>query len=174
MGIGPPAIPALLAADDRFQTRIVPLVEVAGEIVSSSRIRALVLAGEVEHAARLPGRPVPAARGGGPRRPQGTAPRFPTANIVPDEELVCPGHAIYAAYANGRCAAVSVGVRPTFGTGRAVLVETYLIDQNVDLYGRTLTIEFLKRLRGERRFDSAQALTEQMRRDIELARELCG
>ena len=45
---------------------------------------------------------------------------------------MCPGHAIYAAYANGRCAAVSVGVRPTFGTGRAVLVETYLIDQNVD------------------------------------------
>jgi len=166
--------PELLAADDRFQTRIVPLVEVAGEIVSSSRIRALVLAGEVEQAARLLGAPF-RLRGEvihGDHR--GRQLGFPTANIVPDEELVCPGHAIYVAHANGRCAAVSVGVRPTFGTGRGVLVETYLIDQNVDLYGKTLTIEFLKRLRGERRFDSVQALTEQMRRDIELARELCG
>ena len=63
---------------------------------------------------------------------------FPTANIVPDEELVCPGHGVYAARADGRCAAVSVGVRPTFGTGRAVLVEAFLLDLDVDLYGRML------------------------------------
>jgi riboflavin kinase/FMN adenylyltransferase len=99
---------------------------------------------------------------------------YPTANIVPDEALVCPGHGVYAARAGGACAAVSVGVRPTFGTGRAVLVEAYLIDRSVDLYGQLLTIEFLARLRGERRFDSVQALIEQMAKDVEQTRQLCA
>ena len=98
---------------------------------------------------------------------------FPTANIVPDQALVCPGHGVYAARADGVCAAVNVGVRPTFGTGRAVLIEAYLIDYDADLYGRTLRIEFLQRLRGERRFDSVEALVDQMHRDVELTREVC-
>jgi riboflavin kinase/FMN adenylyltransferase len=98
---------------------------------------------------------------------------FPTANIVPDEALVCPGHGVYAARTDGACAAVSVGVRPTFGTGRAVLVEAYLLDRDEDLYGRMLTIEFIQRLRGERRFDSVEALVEQMHDDVERTRELC-
>ncbi|MBV9464528.1 MAG: bifunctional riboflavin kinase/FAD synthetase [Solirubrobacterales bacterium] len=166
--------PALLAADGRFQTRIVPLVEVDGEIVSSSHIRGLVLAGEVQAAARFLGGPFQ-LRGEvvhGDRR--GRELGFPTANIVPDEALVCPGHGVYVARADGDCAAVNVGVRPTFGTGRAVLVEAYLLDRQVDLYGRRLRIEFLKRLRGERRFDSVEALVEQMHDDVRRARELCG
>jgi riboflavin kinase / FMN adenylyltransferase len=164
---------ALLAADPRFETRIVPLVEVDGEIVSSSHIRGLVLAGEVELAAWFLGAPFQ-VRGEvvvGDRR--GRELGFPTANIVPDEALVCPGHGVYVARADGACAAVSVGVRPTFGTGRAVLIESYLLDRDVDLYGQTLTVEFLSRLRGERRFDTVEALVEQMRRDVARTRELC-
>jgi riboflavin kinase/FMN adenylyltransferase len=65
-----------------------------------------------------------------------------------------------------------VGVRPTFGTGRAVLIETYVIDHEVDLYGRRLRLKFLTRLRGERRFDSAVSLVDQMRDDVERARTL--
>jgi len=99
---------------------------------------------------------------------------FPTANLVPDEALVYPGHGVYAARANGACAAVSVGVRPTFGTGRAVLIEAYLLDRSEDLYGQTLRVEFLKRLRGEHRFDSADALVRQMQVDVQRTRELCG
>jgi riboflavin kinase/FMN adenylyltransferase len=99
---------------------------------------------------------------------------FPTANIVPDEALVCPGHGVYAARADGACAAVSVGVRPTFGTGRAVLVEAYLIDREADLYGRRLAVQFVERLRGERRFESVEALVEQMRADVQLTREIVG
>ena len=165
---------ALLLADSRFETRIVPLVEVDGEIVSSSHIRALVLAGEVELAARYLGAPFQ-LRGEvvtGDRR--GRELGFPTANLVPDEALVCPGHGVYVARADATCAAVSVGVRPTFGTGRGVLVEAYLLDREVDLYGQTLRVDFLKRLRGERRFESVDALVEQMHRDVERARELCG
>lgn len=165
--------PALLASAGRFQTRVVPLVEVDGEIVSSSHIRALVLAGEVDLAARYLGAPFQ-LRGEvveGDRR--GRELGFPTANIVPDEALVCPGHGVYVAHADGDCAAVSVGVRPTFGTGRAVLVEAYLLDRDVDLYGRTLSVEFRRRLRGERRFESVDALVEQMHHDVERTRELC-
>jgi riboflavin kinase / FMN adenylyltransferase len=165
--------PALLAADPRFETRIVPLVEVDGEIVSSSHIRGLVLAGEVELAGRFLGAPFQ-VRGEvveGDRR--GRELGFPTANMVPDESLVCPGHGVYVARADGSCAAVSVGVRPTFGTGRAVLIETYLLDRDVDLYGQTLRVDFLSRIRGERRFDTVEALVEQMHRDVARTRELC-
>ena len=165
--------PGLLARDGRFETRVVKLVEVDGEIVSSSHIRALVSAGDVEHAARFLGYPF-RLRGeviSGDRR--GRTLGFPTANIVPDEDLVCPGHGVYAARADGVCAAVSVGVRPTFGTGRAVLVEAYLIDRDVDLYGEILSIDFSARLRGERRFDTVDDLIAQMRLDVEATRRLC-
>ena len=164
--------PALLADDRRFQTRIVPLVEVDGEVVSSSHIRGLVLAGEVELAARFLGAPFQTQGEvvAGDRR--GRTLGFPTANIVPDEALVCPGHGVYAAYADGAPAAVSVGVRPTFGTGRGVLIEAYLIDREVDLYGRRLRIQFLRRLRGERRFDTAGSLIAQMEEDVERTRSL--
>jgi riboflavin kinase/FMN adenylyltransferase len=164
--------PDLLAADRRFQTRVVPLVEVEGEVVSSSHIRGLVLAGEVELAARFLGAPFQ-TQGEvvqGDRR--GRTLGFPTANIVPDEALVCPGHGVYAAYADGAPAAVSVGVRPTFGTGRGVLIEAYLIDRDVDLYGRRLRIQFLRRLRGERRFETAHSLIAQMEEDVERTRSL--
>jgi len=164
---------ALLAADGRFETRVVALVEVDGEIVSSSHIRGLILAGEVELAARFLGAPFQ-LRGpvvAGDRR--GRTLGFPTANLVPDEALVCPGHGIYAARTPEACAAVSIGVRPTFGTGRALLVEAYLLDWDRDLYGQELRIDFLARLRGERRFDSPEALIEQMQIDVQQTRELC-
>jgi riboflavin kinase/FMN adenylyltransferase len=165
--------PSLLKADERFETRVVPLVEVDGEVVSSSHIRGLVLAGEVELATRFLGAPFQ-LRGEvviGDRR--GRTLGFPTANVVPDESLVYPGHGVYAARADGSCAAVSVGVRPTFGTGRGVLVEAYLIDRDVDLYGRKLGIEFMYRLRGERRFESVEALVAQMHEDVERTRQMC-
>jgi riboflavin kinase / FMN adenylyltransferase len=169
---------AMLQAEGRFGTRVVPLVEVDGEVVSSSHIRGLVLAGEVELATRFLGAPFQ-LRGevvSGDRR--GRELGFPTANIVPDEALVCPGHGVYVARAavdgaQHACAAVNVGVRPTFGTGRAVLVEAFLLDRDVDLYGQTLKLDFLARLRGERRFETVDALVEQMHKDVERTRELC-
>ena len=164
----------MLAADPRFVTRVVRLVEVDGEIVSSSHIRGLVSAGDVGRAARFLGAPFQ-MRGEvvtGDRR--GRELGFPTANIVPDEELICPGHGVYAARADGRCAAVSVGVRPTFGTGRAVLVEAFILDFDGDLYGQEMRVDFLARLRGERRFDAVEALVEQMRLDVEQTRRMCG
>jgi riboflavin kinase/FMN adenylyltransferase len=165
---------ALLVADGRFQTRVVTLVEVDGQIVSSSHIRSLVRQGDVAGAAVLLGSRFQ-LRGVVVRGDQrGRELGFPTANLVPDESLICPGFGVYAARAGGACAAVSIGVRPTFDDHQGVLVEDYLLDRDVDLYGRPLRIDFLQRLRGELRFDSAQALIEQMNRDVSQTRMLCG
>jgi riboflavin kinase/FMN adenylyltransferase len=98
---------------------------------------------------------------------------FPTANLVPDEALVYPGHGVYVARADGVCAAVNVGVRPTFGTGRAVLIEAHLLDRDDDLYGRHLRVDFLERLRGEQRFHAVEDLVAQMHLDVQRTRELC-
>jgi len=91
---------------------------------------------------------------------------MPTANLVPDDAYVTPGHGVYAGWANGHPAAVNVGVRPTFETGRGLLVEAHLIDFDDDIYGETLRIAFLARLRGEKRFDSVEELIAQMNRDV--------
>ncbi len=142
----------LLASREEFDTRVVPLVEVDGETISSTRIRALVAAGEMEAARRCLGAPfmVEGTVVEGDRR--GRTLGFPTANLVPDDSLVVPGHGVYAAFANGRPAAVNVGVRPMFDTGRGLLIEAHLIDFDEELYGDVLRVAFVKRLRGERRF----------------------
>jgi riboflavin kinase / FMN adenylyltransferase len=166
--------PRLLAADERFATIVHPLLEVDGEIVSSSHIRGLVLAGDVAKAAELLGTPFQLCGEVVHGDERGRELGFPTANLVPDETLVCPGHGVYACLVDGRPAAVSIGVRPTFQTGRGELIEAYVLDFEGDLYGRELRVDFLTRLRGERRFDTAEALIEQMHRDVQRTREIAG
>ena len=166
--------PEMLASRDEFETRVVPLVEVDGETVSSSRIRALVAAGEVDAAMRCLGAPFMVEGKVIEGDQRGRELGFPTANIVPDDRLVVPGHGGYAAFANGRAAAVNVGVRPTFETGRGLLIEAYLIDYDGDLYGQNLRVAFVSRLRGERRFPGVEDLIAQMHRDVAEAREICA
>jgi riboflavin kinase/FMN adenylyltransferase len=164
----------MLRADARFTTTVHPLLEIDGEIVSSSHIRGLVAAGEVENAARFLGAPFLLAGEVVHGDKRGRELGFPTANLVPDERLACPGHGVYACRAGEHLAAVSIGVRPTFDTGRAELIEAYLLDFQGDLYGNTLELSFLERLRGERRFESAQALTRQMQLDVQRTREIAA
>jgi riboflavin kinase/FMN adenylyltransferase len=172
----------LLRRQDAFEARVVPLVEVDGEIVSSTHIRGLVVAGDLEKANRFLGSPYQ-LRGTvvhGDQR--GRELGYPTANLVPDNALVYPGNGVYACRAafedEGEWrwwpAATNVGVRPTFVTGRGVLVEAYLLDFDGDLYDRELRIAFLERLRGERRFDTVEGLVEQMHRDVQDARAIAA
>jgi riboflavin kinase / FMN adenylyltransferase len=164
----------MLALRPEFGTRVVPLVEVDGETVSSTRVRALVAAGDVAAARRCLGAPfmVEGTVVSGDQR--GRELGFPTANIVPDDRLAIPGYGVYAAFADGVAAAVNVGVRPTFESGRGVLIETYLIDRDEDLYGRTLRVAFVDRIRGEKRFAGVAELIAQMRADVEEARRVCA
>jgi riboflavin kinase / FMN adenylyltransferase len=166
---------------------VVPLVEVSGETVSSSHVRGLVAAGDVKQAAEFLGGPFLFEGEVVSGDLRGRELGMPTANIVPDDALVSPGHGVYAAWAHpmpiraqpaepaacGYPAAVNVGVRPTFESGRGLLVEAHLIGFDGDLYGQDLRIAFVERMRGEKRFDSVDALVEQMHCDVEQARDIC-
>ena len=173
-GHGAEGDPRLLQSRPEFDTRVVPLVEVAGETVSSSHIRGLVAAGEVALAAEFLGGPFLFEGEVVSGDQRGRELGMPTANLVPDDRLITPGHGVYAAWAGDHPAAVNVGVRPTFETGRGLLVEAHLIDFEGDLYGQQLRIAFLERMRGERRFDTVDALVEQMNLDVAEAREICA
>src|SRR5436853_74672 len=165
---------AFLASRPEFETRVVPLVEVEGETVSSSHVRGLVAAGDLGKASRFLGGPFlfEGEVVAGDRR--GRELGMPTANIVPDDALVTPGHGVYAAWAHGRPAAVNVGVRPTFDTGRGTLVEAYLPDFEGARHGETRRVAFIERMRGEKRFESVDELVAQMRLDAEQAREIAS
>jgi riboflavin kinase/FMN adenylyltransferase len=166
--------PAMLAAHPEFETRIQKLVEIDGESVSSSRIRGEISEGDMEGARKCLGVPYmlegEVVKGDQRGRELG----FPTANIVPDPRLVTPGHGVYAAFANGHPAAVNVGVRPTFDSDLGVLVETFMIDFSGDLYGQTLRVAFVEKLRDEIAYEGVDPLIQQMNIDVEEARRICA
>jgi riboflavin kinase / FMN adenylyltransferase len=174
--------PDLLRAQDAFDTRVVELVQGDGEVISSTHIRELIAAGEMERATACLGSPFqlrgPVAHGDKRGRTLG----FPTANLVPDPMLIYPAHGVYACRAAVELdgtwrwwpAATNVGVRPTFVTGRGLLVEAFLLGFDGDLYGRELRLAFLQRLRGELRFESVEELIEQMQRDVEDTRRIAA
>jgi len=196
-GKGAKGTAEFLRSYDEFETNVTPLVEVAGETVSSTQIRGLVAAGEVKEATEFLGGPFLFEGEVVEGDKRGRTLGMPTANLVPDDAYVHPGHGVYAAVANpmpspaghesartrpsrllaagheprasGHPAAVNVGVRPTFDTGRGLLVEAHLIDFEGDLYGQTLRIAFVERMRGEKRFETVDELVEQMNRDVEQA-----
>lgn len=173
-GTGAAGTPEMLSRRPEFETRVVPLVEVGGSTVSSTRIRGLIESGEMEEAQACLGSPFmiegEVVTGDGRGRELG----YPTANLVPDPKLAVPGHGVYAAFADGRPAAVNVGIRPTFASDRGVLIEAHLLDFDGDLYGRNLRIAFLERLRGERAYSEVGELVDQMAVDVEDARRVCA
>jgi riboflavin kinase/FMN adenylyltransferase len=159
-----------------------PLLVLGDVTISSTAIRALLAAGDVAEAARLLGRP---------HRVEGVVVRghqrgrqlgFPTANVESPPHTAIPADGIYAGWlatldetgaeTNRWPAAISIGTNPTFD-GQARTVEAYALDRtDLDLYGLHAAIDFATRLRGTQRFDSIEALVEQMRLDVDEARAL--
>ncbi len=168
---------ALLRRDGRFEVLTVPpVLDDHGERISSTRIRQLVQAGALQQAAQLLGEPFCWAglvvRG----ESRGATLGYPTANLVAIGRLVRPPEGVYACRAEleGRryAAAVSVGTPPMFPHSPP-LVEAYLIDfPPRPLYGRTLALQFIQRLRPQRKFESLDALVQQMAHDVEQTRQL--
>lgn len=104
---------------------------------------------------------------------------YPTANLQLDPRKLLPPNGVYAVRVRlpgeehaRHAAAASIGVRPTFGADLVRLVEVYLLDTSIDLYGEEIAVEFVDYLRPELRFDSVEALCEQMARDVERTREV--
>ncbi len=155
---------------------VTPLMD-AGEPISSTRIRRLLYAGDVDEAARLLGRPyvISAEVIKGAKR--GRSLGFRTANLTMDPERVAPADGIYAVWAGvegeWHKGVANLGVRPSFGNGERLL-EVHLLDYDRDIYGKRLSIEFVKRLRPEERFEDIAALIEQIRYDVEQARHVLG
>ncbi len=157
-----------------FQVHPVPPLLVDGEVVSSTRIRRLVQAGEVRKAARCLGRPY-ALEGpvtGGEGRGKGMG--WPTANLRLPERRVIPADGVYATTAiwkEQRFESVSyIGTRPTFGASDRLL-EVHILDEHVDLYGEQIRVQFVERLRGDESFESADALSARIELDVLKARE---
>ena len=158
--------------------RPIPLIKKEGNVVSSSRIRALVIEGQVEEAARLLARP-PSISGMvqmGDKR--GRTIGFPTANIIPEATRVVPANGVYATRVilpNGESVAsvTNIGVRPTFD-GQQRQIESHLFEWSGHLYGKEIEVQFLHRLREEKKFNGIQELIAQIRRDAEEARKLLG
>jgi riboflavin kinase / FMN adenylyltransferase len=148
-----------------LDARQVPLVEG----VSSTRIRQLAHAGEVETAAAQLGRPLEIDGVVVPGDQRGGTLGFPTANLRVDPQLLVPAFGIYAGAAGERRAAVSIGVNPHYG-GSERRIEAYLLDWEGDLYGHRLLLELWRRLRDERAFGSESELVEQIARDVSQTR----
>jgi len=169
----------LAAAGSRlgFEVVVATPVKLDGEVVSSTRIRNALLAGDVESAARLLGRQY-SVRGTvvhGAKR--GRALGFPTINLAIPPERLLPRDGIYAMSVRVRdeqvTAAASLGVRPTFGGGDRTL-EAYLLDWEGDVYGDRIDAAFVKRLRDELRFASPEELSAQIARDVDATRAALG
>lgn len=151
---------------------VVDPVTVGGVVASSSRVREYILEGRVGAARALLGRPFDldgiVVKGDGRGRSIG----FPTANVDTHGELL-PASGVYAVRVRTQegwhAGAANIGTKPTFG-GSAVTVEVHLLDWSGDLYGQEVRVEFLERLRAERRFASVSELTAQIQRDIAEAR----
>ena len=141
--------------------------------MSSTRIRQLIQAGEMKKAARFLGRPYAidgiVIRG----QQRGQALGWPTANLALPPERVIPPDGVYAAttvWQDQRFDSVAyIGTRPTFGVGER-MIEVYLLDRQVDLYGQPMTVRFIDRLRGDLIFNTADALAVRIEQDVREAR----
>jgi riboflavin kinase/FMN adenylyltransferase len=159
------------------EAHAVPISHGPGGYISSTRIRKLLYEGEVGEAARLLGRPY-LLRGEvveGDRR--GRQIGFPTANVLPDERGLVPGRGVYAGHARvgaerfGAC--TNVGVAPTFDR-RESRVEAYLLGYEGDLYGEVVDVNFVQKLRSEKKFSGIEELKEQIERDVAQAWRVVG
>lgn len=172
---GTPDVLRVLGQEIGFSVETITPVVWKGEIISSTRIRSLLFRGQVREAAELLGR-YPSLAGEVVRGAQrGRCLGFPTANLEVRAERAIPANGIYAVYAvlgEERYRGVAnVGVRPSFDNGERT-VETYILDFEADIYGCDLVVEFVQRLRPEKRFTDIKKLIAQIERDIVEARRI--
>jgi riboflavin kinase/FMN adenylyltransferase len=174
---GDPALLRRLGTRHDFTVEVAPTLARGRTPISSSRIRRLVLLGQVRAAAQLLGRDyfIRSTVEHGVKR--GRELGFPTANLRISPNKLLPATGIYAVRVDLEdrtlAGALSVGFRPTFG-GNTLTVEVFILDFDGDLYDKLLTVWFVQRLRGEKRFASVTTLVQQMARDVENARRILG
>lgn len=160
-----------------FRVRVMPPVLIDGEVISSTRIRQTLRDGAVDQAARYLGRPFRLSGQVVEGAKRGRKLGIPTANLAVSEERATPAVGVYACLARAPGwqgqAVVNIGFRPTFEGGAArPTVEAHLLDFSGDLYGETVSLDFVARLRPEIKFPGVEALLAQIQRDILEARRI--
>jgi riboflavin kinase/FMN adenylyltransferase len=162
-----------LGEDMGFTVTVVPGVRINGEIVSSTAVREALAGGDLEKVHSLLGRPFSLRGEVVHGESRGAKLEYPTANLGIEPAQALPVEGVYAtwAYIGGRAheSVTNIGRRPTFGGGKRV-VEVYILGYRGNLYGKELKIDIIERLRGEKRFDSVEALRQQIASDIEQGR----
>lgn len=170
---GNPEQLGLLGQKMGFSVELIAPLVVNGEVVSSSLIRQVLAQGDIKKATKLLGRAfgISGMVVSGDQR--GRILGFPTANleIKPDQASPADGVYVTIAYTNNEPlpSVTNIGVRPTFGGGRR-LIETYILDQQLQLSGKMFRVEFIDKLRDEKRFDSMEELKAQIGKDVEQAK----
>lgn len=164
-----------MGEDLGYRVDVIELLEVARAPVSSSRIRALIEEGKVAEAAELLGSRFTLTNEVVDGDKRGREIGYPTANLRPPPRKLIPGNGVYACFVTvGEVvhpAAVNVGVRPTFG-GDELLIEAYILDFDAEIYGKDLTVEFVRYLRPELAFAGVEDLVERMSVDVDQARSI--
>ncbi|NEQ27498.1 MAG: bifunctional riboflavin kinase/FAD synthetase [Microcoleus sp. SIO2G3] len=165
-----------IAAQFGVSVEIVPLYLENNHRISSSAIRHALEVGEVSEAARLLGRPYTLVGEVVSGQQLGRTIDFPTANLAVPAEKFLPRHGVYCVWVEGAeattlPAVMNLGMRPTV-SGLAQTIEVHLLDWSGDLYGKTLTVSLEKFLRPEQKFDSLDALKQQIQRDADQARSI--
>lgn len=175
---GTPALLQQWSLERGIQCEIISGVEADGDLISSTRIRRLIEEGQLIQASRLLGRDYSISGEVVHGAKKGRLLGFPTANILPKTDgigaLALPANGVYltTATVDGRTFAsiTNIGVKPTVQKSGPVIIETHLLDFDGDLYGKSLTVEFRDRLRGELKFSNLEELSAQIRKDTDLAR----
>jgi riboflavin kinase/FMN adenylyltransferase len=162
-----------------FTVADIPFNTVDGEVVSSTAIRGALAAGDLDRANRMLGRyySLSGTVVSTSRRSTSIGFPFPTANLDATPQRALPANGVYATIAHTRGSryqsVTNIGSRPTFGDTERV-VETHILDFSGDIYGSTLQVEFVARIRDERPFENPEALVAQIRRDIDTTQRILG
>ena len=169
-GEGNPARLKALCAELGMGCDIIEKVELDGITVSSTYIRTLVAQGEMERAMAFLGHPHVFTGEVVHGKQLGRTIGFPTANLLMPPQVLVPAHGVYATRVItpdgvSRLAVTNVGVRPTVDDGDRITVEPWILDFDGDLYGREIRVEYYAKLRGERKFDSLEALSDMVHRN---------
>ena len=173
-GEGNAQLLAQACAEEGIPCLVVPQQKLDGVPVSSTHIRALLEAGALDRANAFLGHPHRFTGTVVPGKGLGRTLGIPTANLILPRDILCPRHGVYAckAIVEGKVflAVTNVGTRPTV-SGGYVTVEPWILDFDGDLYGKTVTLEFHSFLRPEQKFDSLEALREEILKNARQTRE---
>jgi len=158
----------------KFGIHVLDPIKIEGVVVSSTRIRELVEAGEVDECMKLMGRNYTVGGEVVVGNRLGHKIGFPTSNLIVDETMVAPSNGVYITYCtySGRSypSVTNVGVKPTVGEFYKNM-ETHIFNFDKELYGKTIRVEFIKKMRDEKKFESMEHLAKQITKDCIMAKD---